>query len=205
MSFSYNWFFCSHEILELNINWNVFFFFVVFPINTYSLFSGDITQKGYEKKRNKLLQPFVQAAADKAAAEKAAVQEQAAAGNVTVSHHHHQQQPLPEVSTVKSAAVPSPKDASSSASTSSSAEQPSSSGATVIAVPGGAAFPSTAAAASTSAVPGGVSTPSDQLIANKPRSRRTHRRYYNEKRYHSEVIKYCFNDRSVLVIHPVHY
>ena len=36
-----------------------------------------------------------------------------------------------------------------------------------------------------------TSAPAD--ISSKPRSRRTHKRYYNEKRYHSEVwdVFYC--------------
>ena len=90
------------------------------------LVSGDITQKGYEKKRNKLLAPFLEKLS-----------------------------PEPEPQAAKAAAG---KDEG----------------------PGKVAEP-----APTSEPVPGSSTNLD--INNKPRSRRTHRRYYNEKRYHSEV------------------
>ena len=153
--------------LSLNLFWGKKFY-IRFII-------GDITQKGYEKKRNKLLQPFVQAVADKAAAEKAAAQQEAATNSSSSS-----QQQSPEVSTVKAvpaaasagAAKASRSGSSASGSTVSSTVDQTS-GATIITVPG----PTAAASAPDQAA----------AAANKPRSRRTHKRYYNEKRYHSEV------------------
>ncbi len=108
---------------------------------------GDITQKGYEKKKNKLLAPFL---------EKLATESTAAA----TAAAECQQLPAP----------PPPEQLEAAGNgTAPVAEADSEE-------------PTAAAAAANS---------------NKARgSRRTHRRYYNEKRYHSEAsIKGC-NEKS---------
>jgi len=87
------------------------------------LSEGDITQKGYEKKRTKLLAPYIKEPENKS----------------------------------KPNGGSSAVDPSHSASGGDSSRVSDSSGLSV------------------------------SVDANKPRSRRTHRRYYNEKRYHSEV------------------
>ncbi len=103
---------------------------------------GDITQKGYEKKKNKLLAPFLEKLATEAAAATAAVECQ-----------HLPAPPPPEQ-------LEAAGNGTASVAAADSEE------------------PTAAAAAANS---------------NKARgSRRTHRRYYNEKRYHSEAsIKGC--------------
>jgi hypothetical protein len=104
---------------------------------------GDITQKGYEKKKNKLLAPFLEKLATETAAATAAAAVEC------------QQLPAP----------PPP-------------EQLEAAGNGTASVAAADSEEPTAAAAT----------------SNKARgSRRTHRRYYNEKRYHSEAstIKGC--------------
>ena len=155
----------------------------------YTIFIlGDITQKGYEKKRNKLLTPFIEklsskqdtaATAPTAAAESSSTP--AAAG------------PSPGPSAAQAHAASSSPAASGSSSSSGSKlprpinsaagkAPPSTANAQLTAAEGAAAAGSQAKAASPPYDEG--ESPSD---SNKPRSRRTHRRYYNEKRYHSEV------------------
>ncbi len=105
---------------------------------------GDITQKGYEKKKNKLLAPFL----EKLAAETAAATAAAAV--------ECQQLPAP----------PPPEQLEAAGN------------GTAPVAAADSEEPTVAAAAN----------------SNKARgSRRTHRRYYNEKRYHSEAsIKLCY-------------
>jgi hypothetical protein len=107
---------------------------------------GDITQKGFEKKKNKLLAPFLEKLATETAAATAA-----AAAAVEC-----QQLPAP----------PPPEQLEAAGNGTASVAAADSE------------EPAAAAAAANS---------------NKARgSRRTHRRYYNEKRYHSEAsIKGC--------------
>lgn len=104
------------------------------------LSEGDITQKGYEKKRNKVLTPFIQQLSVKSPP----------TSNPAAGAWH------PSVDEATGAVVepagPGTADGDDN-------------GATCLAPDGSIHLD----------------------VANKPRSRRTHRRYYNEKRYHSEV------------------
>jgi len=117
------------------------------------LSEGDITQKGYEKKRTKLLAPFL---------EKAAVPPSPAPA-----------QPIePPTNSPPVAAAPPPPSYPLPPPPVAEAAAPE---------------PPRRPAASSEAVAAGGAQAAPGDLSSKPRSRRTHRRYYNEKRYHSEV------------------
>jgi len=119
------------------------------------LSEGDITQKGYEKKKNKLLAPFLRENQPNKS------NEDSNKNGVKTSQTNGASSSQPSSS---SSSVPSAPPAESSLTTSGTSGLSDSSGLSV----------------------SGQETPSNNN-SNKPRSRRTHRRYYNDKRYHSEV------------------
>jgi hypothetical protein len=154
------------------------------------LFSGDITQKGYEKKRAKLLTPLLKEHQEKKE-EEAEPEAAAAVQQVRRDAEKVPQESAPDTvqafAEVKDAAPP--RESASSAPTPLATtvdSVPSTSAASTLNNGGCVEGATAAAPASTAARP-----PSSKMrppSSKKPRSRHRQKRYtHSEKRYHSEV------------------
>ena len=140
------------------------------------LSEGDITQKGYEKKKTKLLAPFLrenQVNNTKTEDQKNGVKVRQTNGS---SHSHQPPSSSSSSTSATPSAPPAPQADSSQASGASGMSDSS----------GKTEYWKCLIILSSTLFSSGLSISGQESVLsqqNKPRSRRTHRRYYNEKRF----------------------